>query len=259
MIKAIFFDIDGTLISFRTHTVPQATKDALREIRRKGIKTFIASGRPRAQITGLDGMEFDGYITLNGAYCLDKEGAVIHKSALPEADLAAMVEYQRQRPFPVILVGERNISINFVNEQVDELSRFVAVPPPPVRNLGEAASEEVFQATVYVDKEWEPEVMSDVFPGCQGNRWHPYFVDVNRQGTDKAGGIDRVLERYGISLDETMAFGDGGNDIAMLRHVGIGVAMGNASDAVKAQADYVTASVDEEGIPNALRHFQLLE
>ena len=64
---------------------------------------------------------------------------------------------------------------------------------------------------------------------------------------------------FGIRLEETMAFGDGGNDISMLRHAGIGVAMGNAKDDVKVIADYVTASVDDNGIADALKHFGILE
>lgn len=74
----------------------------------------------------------------------------------------------------------------------------------------------------------------------------------------KAEGIDRMLARFGIGLDETMAFGDGGNDIPMLRHVGTSVAMGNAAPEVKQAADYVTTSVDDHGIARALRHFGLI-
>ena len=68
-----------------------------------------------------------------------------------------------------------------------------------------------------------------------------------------------VLMREGIAPDETMAFGDGFNDIGMLGYAGIGVAMGNAADAVKAGADYVTASVEEGGIADALDHFGILD
>ena len=64
-----------------------------------------------------------------------------------------------------------------------------------------------------------------------------------------------MAARFGIGIEETMAFGDGGNDVAMLRRAGIGVAMGNANDAVKSQADYVTTSVDEDGVLRALQHF----
>lgn len=84
------------------------------------------------------------------------------------------------------------------------------------------------------------------------------FADIIARGNSKSKGIDHVLEYYGIALKDTMAFGDGGNDIPMLGHAGIGVAMGNASDEVKAAADYVTTSVDEDGIMNALKHFGVL-
>lgn len=73
------------------------------------------------------------------------------------------------------------------------------------------------------------------------------------KGNTKQNGINQIISHFGIRLEETMAFGDGGNDISMLRHAGIGVAMGNANDEVKASADYVTTSVDEDGIANALR------
>jgi len=67
-----------------------------------------------------------------------------------------------------------------------------------------------------------------------------------------------MLDYFGISLEESMAFGDGGNDVLMLKHVGIGVVMGNAEDEVKLAADYVTDSVDEDGIEKALRHFGVI-
>ena len=95
-------------------------------------------------------------------------------------------------------------------------------------------------------------------PHCEATRWNPYFADVVPQGSSKAVGIDRVIEHYGIRPDETIAFGDGGNDIAMLRHAGIGVAMDNAEDDVKQAADYVTASVDDDGVRKALLHFGLI-
>ena len=84
------------------------------------------------------------------------------------------------------------------------------------------------------------------------------FADVIPAGSSKAVGIDKMLAYFGIPLADTMAFGDGGNDVSMLRHVGIGVAMGNAGDEARRAADYVTTSVDEDGILNALRHFGVI-
>ena len=96
-------------------------------------------------------------------------------------------------------------------------------------------------------------------PNCEMGRWHPAFVDDTAKGNTKQHGIDEIIRHFGIRLEETMAFGDGGNDISMLRHAGIGVAMGNAKDDVKVIADYVTASVDDNGIADALKHFGILE
>ena len=89
-------------------------------------------------------------------------------------------------------------------------------------------------------------------------RWHPAFVDVTAKGNTKQNGIDQIIRHFGIKLEETMAFGDGGNDISMLRHAGIGVAMGNAKEEVKQAADYVTASIDDDGIAKALKHFGII-
>ncbi|MBW5377106.1 Cof-type HAD-IIB family hydrolase, partial [Brachyspira pilosicoli] len=71
-------------------------------------------------------------------------------------------------------------------------------------------------------------------------------------------GIDKIIEHYGIKLEETIAFGDGGNDISMIKHAHIGVAMGNANKEVKEIADYITDDVDNNGIYNALKHFNII-
>ena len=70
--------------------------------------------------------------------------------------------------------------------------------------------------------------------------------------------MEAMLRHFGIAPEESMAFGDGENDLTMLLRAGIGVAMGTASDEVKRQADWATASVDEDGIVKALQHFQVL-
>ena len=72
MVKAIFFDIDGTLVSFETHKIPASTQEALKTLRDKGIKIFIATGRPQCLINNLGDLEFDGYITVNGSYCFTR-------------------------------------------------------------------------------------------------------------------------------------------------------------------------------------------
>lgn len=67
-----------------------------------------------------------------------------------------------------------------------------------------------------------------------------------------------MADYLGLNIDETMAFGDGGNDISIIKKAGIGVAMGNAGDNLKEVADYITTSVDEDGVRNALVHFGVI-
>ena len=77
MIKAVFFDIDGTLVPFKSHSVPESTRNAISTIRKKGIKVFICTGRPIQFIDNLEGVEYDGMVTVTGALCIDAEGNVI--------------------------------------------------------------------------------------------------------------------------------------------------------------------------------------
>ena len=83
MTKALFFDIDGTLVSFETHRIPSSTIEALEAAHAKGLKIFIATGRPKAIINNLSELQdrnlIDGYITMNGAYCFVGETSYLQK------------------------------------------------------------------------------------------------------------------------------------------------------------------------------------
>ena len=257
MIKAVFFDIDGTLVSFKTHEVPPSTVAALAALREKGVKVFIATGRQRGSINNLGTLQFDGYITLNGGYCI-AGNEVIYKRSIPRADIEALIRYQQEKPFPCALVEEDGLFQNYIDDTARQLYGLLNFPLPPLRPLEENNGKEVFQLIAFFrDGEEEQQIMA-ALPHCEATRWNPLFADVVPQGSSKAIGIDKIIAHYGIRLEETMAFGDGGNDIPMLRHAGIGVAMGNSTTEVQAAADWVTTSVDEDGIMNALRHFGVI-
>ena len=258
MIKAVFFDIDGTLVSFKTHKLPDSTVRALDLLREKGIKVFIATGRQLQSINNLGTQAFDGYVTLNGGYCLAGKDKVIYKHSIPSEDIEALIRYQEiEEAFPCALVEADGLYLNYTDGAVEEVFGMLDFPMPPLRPLQGNKGKDVFQLIAFFTPGQEERIMS-VRPHCESTRWNPLFTDVVPQGSSKAVGIDKIIEHYGISLDETMAFGDGGNDMAMLRHAGIGVAMGNAGDEVKAVADYVTDSVAKDGIWNALRHFDVI-
>ena len=94
-------------------------------------------------------------------------------------------------------------------------------------------------------------------PGCVSSRWCPEFADITAKGVDKGKGLMAVISDQNLRIEETMAFGDGGNDMAIIRSAGLGVAMGNAGDSLKKVAGYVTDTVDDDGISKALQKFVL--
>lgn len=258
MIKAVFFDIDGTLVSFKTHVIPQSTLDALAALREKGIKVFIATGRHFRSINNLGDQVFDGYVTLNGGRVLVGTDHVIYKQRIPDEDIQALFRYWEEvGAFPCSFVFEDELLMNYRDDAADEIFQLLNFPVPPIRPIEEMKGREVFQLIAFFTDEQEQQIMK-VLPHCDSTRWSSLFTDVVPAGISKRVGIDKMLEHFHIGLDECMAFGDGGNDIQMLSHVGLGVAMGNASEEVKSVADYVTDSVDDDGIYKALKHFNVI-
>jgi len=259
MTKAIFFDVDGTLVSFKTHTIPASAIDAIAEAKRQGIKMFIATGRSLRQLNNLHDIPFDGYITMNGAYCVNDRYEIISKSTIPRDDIEALIRYQEEKgQFPVGMMTTEGETVSHINEKVIELFALVNLSVPPVKSLRDAVCDEILQMEFYVDTEQEREIMQNVLVHCQATRWNPVFFDINQRDCSKKSGIDHILKYYDISLSETMSFGDGGNDIPMLRHTAISVAMGNAMDEVKQAARYITDTVDNDGVWKALKHFGVI-
>ena len=111
--------------------------------------------------------------------------------------------------------------------------------------------------SAYIPAERDAEFLSHA-PGMMSARWSPHFADMIREHGGKPEGIKAALALHGLKREEAIAFGDGGNDIAMLAYAGTGVAMGNASDEVKAHADYVTDDCENDGIYSAFKHFGLI-
>ncbi len=261
MTKAIFFDIDGTLVSFRTHHIPSSTIEAIKEARGKGVKIFIATGRPKILINNLSELQdldlIDGYVTMNGAYCFVGE-QVIYKHAIRPEEVRAMGEFCERKGDACIFVEEHAISVCRPNELVKKIFYdFLHVDVIPTVTLDEVINNEIIQLTPFITEEEEREVLPYI-PNCEIGRWYPAFADITAKGVTKQVGIDAIIKHFGIKLEETMAFGDGGNDISMLRHAAIGVAMGQARDEVKAAVNYVTTSVDEDGISHAMKHFGII-
>ncbi|WP_289856075.1 Cof-type HAD-IIB family hydrolase [uncultured Muribaculum sp.] len=261
MNKALFFDIDGTLVSFKTHEVPESTIEALQKAHDRGNKIFISTGRPYQIINNLGPLQqrglIDGYITMNGAYCFIDDN-VLYKSPIPQETVKNVAEISRREGFPTIFVGEKSMKVCQPDEEVRKIFyEFLHVEVLPVATFDEVVDIETYQMTPFFTTDFEPKI-KPYLNQCELNRWYPTFVDITAKGNTKAHGIKVILDYLHLSVDDAMAFGDGGNDIPMLLAAGTGIAMGNSDDKVKAAADYVTTSVDDNGIANALQRFGLI-
>ena len=146
---------------------------------------------------------------------------------------------------------------NFRDERVDAIHAITHNDNHPAGDVSHVLEENIYQVMSFVDEEREKQLLEKM-PHCTSGRWHPLFTDISPIGGTKVRGIDVFLKHHGISLDETMAFGDGGNDFEMLEYVPHSVAMGNAPDFVKAIASYVTDDVDHDGLAAAFRHFGMI-
>ena len=254
---ALFFDIDGTLVSFKTHEIPASTIFALTQAKANGSRVYIATGRPPVILTNLGAIEhlIDGYITTNGALCYVGDQLVCCQP-IPMQDVMTCVNDAQEKGYSLIVVGRKEVAVLDPKGDVDRIFRQMLA----VKNLDKASpldevlQQDILQLTPFFPADYEPQLLARMSQ-CVSGRWHPEFTDITANGADKGKGIQAIARHEGFAPSHTIAFGDGGNDTSMILQAGIGVAMGNAIDALKQQADYITSSVDEDGILNALRHF----
>lgn len=211
-IRAVFFDIDGTLTSFTTHTVPDSTIEAIHRLQAAGVKVLICTGRAPSQMhVVLDTMPvtFDGVVAFNGQYCFDDTG-FFASQALDTADIEVILDWLDRHPDVVCNFGEKDYV--YFNQSNDLLratwSKLGKTAPtryfedPRTRAL----DHETFQISPFVGPELEAELVG-LCSNVRGVRWHPDFTDLIPADGGKPRGIQRFMAHYGITREQTMAFG----------------------------------------------------
>lgn len=263
-IRAVFFDIDGTLTSFATHMVPQSTVDALHALHAKGVRVYICTGRsPEQMKVVLDAIpfRFDGIAGVNGQYCWRADGTVVSDRPIDVADVRAVVGWLDRHPDVVAVFAERDTAyFNHDSERMRAMWRSLGKTAPKLSFTDphmRIQDNRIYQISPYVGTDDEQAIVACCH-AVRGVRWHPDFVDLIPASGGKDRGVEALLADAGLARAQSMAFGDGGNDVDMLRYAHIGVAMGNGADDAKAAADYVTRDVDDDGVLHALRRFGVL-
>lgn len=271
-IKMIGLDLDGTLLNGRKE-VTDHTRKILEQAIAQGIIVLVATGRPLTGIPGqvraIQGMQYA--LTTNGTriYDLLQDQIILEhplscEKAKKVLKIAEKYDTLQEAYFDREVYAQedqlKRISQYHKNPHMWEYVRATRTAVPSMIEWYEECGRDAdklqlmfadMQELAHARKELE-KIPGLVLTGSLGNN-----IEVNAEGIDKGIGILELGRRLGISKEEIMACGDGDNDLEMLKAVGFGVAMGNADAVVKAAADYVTDTNEEEGVAKAVETFAL--
>ena len=278
--KIIFLDIDGTLVT-DDGWVPASAADACRQARLNGHEIYLCTGRSKPEIYDfIMEIGFDGIIGAGGGFVELNDGMLYHKT-VPASEVRRMVDFFNQHGVDFYLESNGGLfaSKNFlphverciygdIDNNPDARRRKEEQPHPFIEGLiyGE---EDLYKADVnkacflQSDKLSFAQIKAEfenAFDTIQCTV--PPFGDESGElmvpGIHKATAIEALLTHLGLSKERTIAIGDGLNDLEMFDYCEMGIAMGNAKDELKAVADHVTRSVDEDGLYHAFRTFGLI-
>lgn len=274
-IKAIVLDVDGTLLD-NNKRISDRTREALIDAQKKGIKVILASGRPTSGMAlcaeKLLLEEYEGLlVTFNGASVVDCK---THKELFNQPlsiELAKRILRHLEKFDVIPMVGHNEFM--YVNDvyanistlpkgessiicyesrggcyklcEVDNLADFVYFPLNKILIAGEP---DYLQANYEAIQAPFEEQTNHAFSA-------PIYFEFTDKGIDKAKALNIALSQFDIQPEEVMAFGDGHNDRSIIEYAGVGVAMGNAVEEIKAIADEVTLSNEEDGIAVALEKY----
>lgn len=268
MYKLIALDMDGTLFN-SDKQITDRTKETLAQARALGVKIVLASGRPLAglqpPLKELDLIHEGEYVlSFNGALIVDaKTGEAVSKCILKGSDYKKLfklaqelgVHCQAFSPSRGLITNETSqyteheasinqIDINIINPLTDitdeeDIIKVMFIDPPEI--LDEAIS----KLPAWIKEDF------NVFKSA------PFFLEITHKDVDKGAGLLHLADYLNIKQSETMACGDQGNDYTMIKAAGLGVAMENGIDKVKAIADYVTDTNDNDGVAKAIEKFVL--
>lgn len=266
--KLLVMDLDGTLTNSRKEITPR-TLHALMNAQHEGINIVLASGRPVwgilpvAQTLRLN--EHDGWIlAYNGGQIVNcRSGETLHAKVLNHSFFQKLAEESSSAGMTLMTyIGGEVWSENVDDKYVKHACMINKMSPRQVEQLPEALKgREVHKFLIVGEPELlhalEQKLVIELCDECNMFRSEDFFLEVVPKGIDKAASLDVLVKHLGMERKDVICCGDGYNDLSMIRYAGLGVAMGNAKEEVKQEADYVTLSNDKDGIAHLLDSLQV--
>ena len=262
--KLIFFDIDGTLIDERGE-VAESTVCALQKLKENGHQIFLASGRSKCGVPAkIVDIGFSGMVLANGAF-VEYEGEEIYHDIM-DIQMVFRITEEMESKGAYLMYATRDAC--FVKKEATKYFQTFSDNTLVIDYHMELATEDIenidycnFQGDI---KEVEL-LFSDYFKIIPSSLPNEKTIDLDMSsgeilkcGVNKAVGIERIVKHLGRSSDSVISFGDGYNDIEMIQYSNIGIAMGNAVNALKHHADKVAYNVSDGGIYKSLKELGLI-
>lgn len=268
--KVIFFDIDGTLID-SNGKMPESARNALIKVRENGHRIVVCTGRSGYQIIPEISDFFTDVISSSGAF-VSSDGKVIFDYFVPR-DVTKRVQeiiegtggiLQSQTETEAVMTSRGFKHMNGVFNAKDpsgRLSKIILGETVVTEDISEC--ERIRKFVFYGCPLTLSELNEKLGDVCyvdmlSFNSGASGCGEISGNGINKSLGIQKYIEANDICREDTIAFGDGPNDVDMLEYAGLGVAMGNAAEFVKQRADFITRSIDEDGIEYALEYLKLI-
>mgnify|MGYP001301010656 CR=1 FL=1 len=262
-IKLMAIDIDGTLVNARKELTP-AVRQAIQRARHKGKKVVICTGRPLAgaksylSALGLDQTDDEYVVSYNGAVVETTSGQVIFKKGLDYAEYLDLETISRKLKLHFQAVGLKRIYT--ANRDIGKWtlynSRIVDLGVS-YRTTDEMRAIPIIKCMFVDDPEYLDERLTSPLFQTMASRvifskTEPFYYEATAAGVTKGTGLAQLTQHLGLTADEVMAIGDEANDATMIRYAGYGVAMGNAVPVTKAEADFITADCEHDGVAVAI-------
>lgn len=265
----IALDLDGTLTNHNKEVTP-LTRKALLDAEENGAVLVLASGRPTYGIhpvaACLEMEKRGGYIlSFNGGKIVDcATGEELYSKHLPDEVLPILHNYARQHNYALLgYAGDEIVTELPDDKYAQEEGRINKMNIRGVDNVLEAIDSHPTKLLMAGEPDLmakaEAELADMLEDKMEVYRSAPFFVELVPKGIDKAQSLQRLLSKLNLSPADLMAFGDGYNDLSMIRLAGKGVAMANAAPEVRAEADFVTLSNEEDGIAEFLMKKKIQE
>ena len=217
-VKIIFFDIDGTLIDMTKKAISDKTVETLLRLKENGVKICIATGRAPGSVPKFEGVDFDAFLTFNGSYCYNSNDTIL-STPIPKIDVEKMIENATKINRPVSIASKDRVVANGTDKDLSDYFGFAKQEVPVSDDFDEVLKDEIYQMMMGGRNDEYDDILKDV-ENARITAWWDRAVDIIPVNGGKGKGIEAILEYYGIDRSESMAFGDGGNDIEMLQTVG---------------------------------------